>query len=96
MLSQVRNVYRLETTLRFERDFHKLDASIRPRVIKKIDQLAAHPELIAQPLRNPPPDLAGLHKYRVGDYRILLWVDHQTQVLTLHAVAHRREIYRGI
>jgi len=92
----MRSVYRVETTPRFERDFHKLDSQVGRRIMKKIDQLAAHPELVVQPLRNPPPDLAGLHKYRVGDYRILLWVDHQTRVLTLHAVAHRKEIYRHL
>jgi mRNA interferase RelE/StbE len=96
MVSHLRNLYRIETTPRFERDFNKLDPSITRRVMKKIDQLAAHPEIVTQHLRNLPPDLAGLHKYRVGDYRILLWVDHQVQVLTLHAVAHRSQIYRGI
>jgi mRNA-degrading endonuclease RelE of RelBE toxin-antitoxin system len=68
----VRKVYRIETTRRFERDFNKLDPSISHRVMKKIDQLAAHPEAVTQRLRNPPPDMAGVHKYRVGDYRILL------------------------
>jgi mRNA interferase RelE/StbE len=95
-LSDVRNVYRIQTTPRFESDFNKLDPSIGRRVMKKIDQLAAHRELVTQPLRNPPPDFAGIRKYRVGDYRILLWVDHGAQVLTLHAVAHRGEIYRGL
>lgn len=95
-VSELRNVYRIETTPRFERDFNKLDRSIGRRLMKKIDQLAGHPEVATQPLRCPPPDLAGIHKYRVGDYRILLWVDHGAQVLTLHAVAHRREIYRGL
>ena len=96
MLPELKNVYRIETTPRFERDFSKLDRSIGRRVMKKIDQLAAHPEVGTQPLRNPPPDLAGIHKYRVGEYRILFWVDHQARVLTQYAVAHRREIYRGI
>ena len=90
------SVYRIETTPRFERDFNKLDAAVARRIAKKLDYLAAQPETVSQPLRNPPADLAGIHKYRVGDYRILLWVDHETRVITLHAVAHRREIYRGL
>jgi len=90
------SVYRIETTPRFERDFYKLDPAVARRVRKKIDYLAAHAELVSQPLRNPPADLAGLHKYRVGDYRILLWADHRAQLITLHAVAHRREIYRNL
>jgi mRNA interferase RelE/StbE len=90
------NLYKVETTPRFERDFNKLDRLVAERIRKKIDHLAAHPELVTQPLRNPPPDLVGIHKYRVGDYRILLWIDHPAHLLTLYAVAHRREIYRGL
>jgi mRNA interferase RelE/StbE len=89
-------VYRVKTTPSFERDFRRLDPAVARRVMRKIDHLAAHPELVSQPLRNPPPDLARLHKYRVGDYRVLLWVDHRNQVITLHAVAHRSEIYRDL
>ena len=90
------SVYRIETTPTFERDFGKLETAVARRVMRKIDYLAAHPEVVTQPLKNPPADLAGVHKYRVGDYRILLWVDRQAEVITLHAVAHRREIYRGL
>lgn len=88
--------YRLETTPNFEREFKGLDPAVARRVSKKVDHLAAHPELISQPLRNPPPDLAGIYKYRIGDYRILLSVDHGNHLITLHAVGHRREIYRNL
>ena len=90
------DVYRVETTYSFEQEFKKLDAAIARRVVRKLDHLAAHPELIAQPLRNPPRDLAGIHKYRVGDYRVLLWVDHKNRVITLHTVGHRSEVYRNL
>jgi len=92
----MRSAYTIVTTRRFQRDFNELDLSVARRIMKKIDHLAAHPELVSQPLRNPPPGLEGVHKYRVGDYRILLWADHHSQVLTLHAVAHRSEIYRNL
>ncbi len=45
------------------------------------------------PLRHLPEDLKGLHKYRVGDYRVLLWVDRENEILTLYGVRHRREVY---
>lgn len=66
------------------------------RIRKKIDFLAANPKLIAQPLRNPPPELSGIHKYRVGDFRVLLWVDRANHTITLQAVGHRREVYRKL
>jgi len=90
------SLYKIETTPRFECDFLKLDRPVAARDLKKIDLLATHPELVTQAIQNPPPDLEGIHKYRVGDYRILLWVDHPARVLTLYAVAHRREVYRGL
>jgi mRNA interferase RelE/StbE len=88
--------YRLETTANFEREFHRLDRTVARRVMRTIDQIAAHPELMTQPLRNPPRDLEGIHKYRVGDYRVLLWVDRKNHVITLHTVGHRSEVYRNL
>jgi mRNA-degrading endonuclease RelE of RelBE toxin-antitoxin system len=65
-------------------------------IIERVEWLAAHPEALRFPLRHMPSDLKGLHKYRAGDYRILLWVDRQREVLTLYGVAHRRDVYRGL
>ena len=95
-MSGTSDTYRLETTLNFEREFGKLDRSVARRVMRKLDHIVAHPELIAQPLRNPPSNLEGIHKYRVGDYRVLLWVDHSKRVITLHTVGHRSEVYRRL
>jgi len=88
--------YRIETTPNFERGFKRLDPSIARRIISKIERLAAHPEAHAQPLRNLPPDLAGLCKCRLGDYRVLFWQDDRSQVITLYAVAHRSTIYKHL
>lgn len=88
--------YRVVTTPSFERDFNKLDAPIARRVSKKIIHLAARPELLGQTLRNMPKDLAGLHKYRVGDYRLLYWVDHSHGIIKLYTVEHRSNVYRGL
>lgn len=88
--------YRIVTTQSFERDFKSLDVSVALRVKKKMRHLASHPELLGQPLSNMPDDLAGLQKYRIGDYRLLFWVDHSRQLIKLYAVAHRSSIYRDL
>ena len=36
----------------------------------------------------------GIVRIRQGDYRALCRVDHAANTLTVHAVGHRREIYR--
>jgi mRNA interferase RelE/StbE len=33
-------------------------------------------------------------RLRVGDYRILYTVDHQSRTLSISAIGHRREVYR--
>jgi mRNA interferase RelE/StbE len=89
-------VYRVETTPQFDDDLRRLDRATARRIIERIEWLARHPETLRFPLRHVPPDLKGLHKYRIGDYRILLWVDREREVLTLYGVAHRRLIYRHL
>lgn len=86
-------MYRIETTPEFDEALGSLDRVIVQRVIRKVEWLAEHPEALRFPLRHLPEDLKGLHKYRVGDYRVLLWVDHEAGVLTLYGVRHRREVY---
>ncbi len=61
-----------------------------------MEWLSENAEMLRTPLRNLPKDLKGLYKFRIGDYRVLLWVDHREQLLTLYGVAHRREIYRRL
>ncbi len=87
--------YRIVTTPDFDRDFKKLDHSTAQRLSTKIGWLAEHPER-TEPLKAAPRGLSGLHKFRVGDFRILLWPDHAYRTLTLYAVGHRREIYRRL
>jgi len=90
------NPYQIVFTPTFERDLRKLDRDVTRRVLRKIEWLAAHPHLLAQPLQNMPPDLAGLQQYRIGDYRLLFWLDHSKRIITLYAVAHRSSIYRNL
>lgn len=86
-------MYRIETTPEFDEDLRRLDRGVARRVLEKVEWLAEHPETLRYPLRHLPDDLKGLHKYRIGDYRVLLWVDHEGEALTLYGVRHRREIY---
>ena len=86
-------MYRIETTPEFDDDLRNLERQVAERVISKLEWLAQHPEALQSPLRHLPEDLKGLHKYRVGDYRVLLWVDRDAEVLTLYGVRHRSEVY---
>ncbi len=86
-------MYQIDVTVNFKKDIKSLDRDISSHILDKIEWLAQHPEALRNPLKHMPKDLKGLHKYRVGDYRILLWVDHNNKVLTLYGVEHRRSVY---
>jgi len=88
--------YAVVVTAEFEKDFRKLPRDVATRVAEKIEQLAQHPEHLRYRLKHVPESLRGLHKYRVGDYRILLWPEHECQRLVLYAIAHRGDIYRRL
>ena len=39
-------------------------------------------------------ELRGLFNLRIGSYRALYSFDARNQIITIHAVGHRREIYQ--
>lgn len=87
-------MYQISTTPTFDKDIKKLDRHVAKRVIEKIEYLATHPELLRSPMRYLPKHLEDLQKYRVGDWRVLLWVDHQKKKITLYGVEHRGRAYK--
>lgn len=89
-------MYKIEATRSFEEDLAKLDRKVAFFVLEKIEWIAAHPEVARYPLRHMPEDLYGLHKYRMGDWRVFFWVDHKEQRIVLYRVLHRREAYRHL
>lgn len=61
-------------------------------MVERISWLAANLDVIRlEALRG---DLAGLYKLRLGDYRVIYEILHDEQTLVIHAIGHRREIYR--
>lgn len=89
-------MYRVEATPQFEADLRRLDQETARRILDKVRWLAEHPEALRFPLQHMPDDLKGLHKYRIGDYRLLLWVDHDARILTLYGIGHRRQVYERL
>ena len=89
-------MYQIETTPDFDRDIKSLDPPVAARIIEKIEWLAEHPELLKHPLKNMPKDLKGLQKYKVGDHRVLLYVDHNHKAIILYGVEHRRAVYKRL
>lgn len=80
----------------FERSLDTLDKQIARRILGKINRLAENPELVKGPMGNMPKDLAGLHKGRVGDWRVFFWVDHEKKELVLYDIDKRDHVYKNL
>ena len=85
-------MYRVHILDSAARDLARLDKPFGQRVVERIRWLAANFDATRiEALRG---NLAGLYKLRVGDYRVIYEVLREEQILLIHAIGHRREIYR--
>jgi mRNA interferase RelE/StbE len=75
------------------RDLKELDKATAKRIIRKINWLAENADTI-QPegLRGK---LAGLAKIREGDYRIVYEIIRAEEILIVHFIGHRSEVYKN-
>jgi mRNA interferase RelE/StbE len=76
-----------------KRDIRKLDARTARRVDGAILGLADNPRPAGC---SKLTGESGLWRIRVGDYRVLYEIQDEQLIVIVVAVAHRREIYRGL
>ena len=85
-------MYEIEFLPRAVQDLNNLDDAVASRLLKKMRWLAEKFDSIKpEPLAG---GFAGLLKLRVGDYRVIYQPDRENNVLRIHFVGHRREVYR--
>ena len=85
-------VYRFDA--RALKELQKLGREAQQQIIAYLDQRVAgsgDPRRFGKALK---ADLAGLWRYRVGDYRILCQVQGRELLVLVIAVGHRKDIYR--
>ena len=83
--------YSVELTAEALVNQERLTQPVQERIGNKINWLAENFEQIT-----PMPlsaNLGGFFKLRVGDYRVIYSFDDDLQVITIHQIGHRREIY---
>jgi mRNA interferase RelE/StbE len=76
-----------------EKQLSKLDRPVQKRLLDWLDDRiegCKNPRHFGEPLRG---DLAGLWRYRVGDFRIICEIQEQRLVVLALAIGHRRDIY---
>lgn len=87
--------YEIEIGAKADKRLAEIDPIIGASIERKIAWLGNNAaNIIHRRLVNMPKDLAGLCKLRLGDYRILYWVDHETEQIFIYRIEHRSEVYR--
>ncbi len=84
--------YRIRILQAASHDLERLDKLAGRRIAQRIHWLAENLDAIR--LEALTGDLAGLYKLRVGDYRVIYEVLWDEETIVIHAIGHRREIYR--
>jgi len=70
------------------RDLQSLDPPVARRVVRKLEQAAADPPRFFQRLAGGDD-----YKLRMGDYRLLAVLSHETRTILVEAVDHRSRVY---
>ena len=73
-------------------DLKRLDISVRQKIFEKVETyLARDPIGLGKPLKQ---NLAGMFRYRYGDYRVIYVVNISEKNMAILEVGHRKEIYK--
>jgi mRNA interferase RelE/StbE len=78
---------------RARRELRRLDAKTQQIILRYLRERIAgaeDPKRFGRPLRR---NLAGLWRYRVGDYRLICRLEENRLVVLVLQVGHRREVY---
>jgi mRNA interferase RelE/StbE len=86
----MRKRYAVHVKRSAEKELDALPARARNRISQQLLALEADPR------PHGVEKLRGQEAYRlrVGDYRVLLTIDDTARIVTIHAVGHRRDVYR--
>ena len=86
--------WRIDFTRNADKAMRKLDKGVAARVFDELDEIAKleDPRSRGKALTG---NLAGVWRYRVGDYRILCDINDGRLVILVVDVAHRREVCRA-
>ena len=73
-------------------DLAKIEKAMAQRLLDKTKWLASN----AENLRHEPvsPDLSGLSKYAVGEWRIFYSIDRTEHLVDVHMIANQKELCR--
>lgn len=86
----------IELSKEVRKDLRKLDKQI---AVKILAYLHKNIEGCLDPTehgKHLSGDLSNLHRYRVGDYRIVCMIEYDRLVVVAIAVSHRKDVYKKL
>ena len=84
--------YKVEFKPKAIEEISDIERVVAQRILEKTKWLSENVDAITpQPLTG---ELKGLFKLRVGDYRVIYSFSQEKNLLTVHLIGHRRDIYR--
>jgi mRNA interferase RelE/StbE len=87
--------WRIEFAAEADRDLARLDRTIQRRIFRFLNERiapASDPRDFGKPLLH---QLAGLWRYRVGDYRILCSIEEDKFIVLVVEIVHRSSVYKS-
>lgn len=73
-------------------DLSSLDKKIAQQILYKVGTyLVKSPETIGKPLKG---EFSGFFKYRVGNWRVIYYLEQEKNTLTVTKIHHRSTVYK--
>ena len=85
-------MYRFDFTAGAERELDHLDSLTRTRILKRLKRLGENTDVVQHEELSGP--LSDLFKLRVGDYRVLYDIIESENLILVHQIGHRSDVYR--
>lgn len=86
--------YRVETTLRFNKEFKKLDNYTKRMIKAWIEKNLVGCENPRQYGKGLTATRGGQWRYRIGDYRLICLIEDDRLIITALNIGHRSEVYK--
>lgn len=86
------DVYNVILSIEAQQFFETSSASLQRRLDRCFDQLKLNPRFHPN-IKSLRGNFAGRYRYRIGDYRVVYYVNDEERQVVVTAIAHRREVY---
>lgn len=85
-------IYKLDFSNQGKKHLQSLDKTTGQRIFDKLKWLIENVGSVEH--LQLKGKYSGLYKLKVGAYRVVYEIDHEREVVTVHKIGHRRDIYK--